>query len=1220
MRIIFSQLKLKLIFTLLAALICLLWGSVTHVKHSGGSEASSQVYEMRQLLLQREERLARLAADFVKEPCSKFRQGAGDPQPWIDAAKDEYISFFRYDSENLLFWSDRSVPAGLEYLRKTSPKHLWKLGNGWYLARRYVSDSCTVVALALIKAEYSYQNAYLNNHFPFSAGLKPDAQLSTDSVSGGTPIYDASGTTIAWFTPSSNEQAVAPTKPVESFVLIVGFVLLLLSFHLLLDFKLKSAGSHIVLFLAVLILRVIMQFAHFPAFLYESDLFSPSDYASSDWFPSLGDLFLDAILLVYGTLVLQKLFVKKEIKNNTTLQQSIPFISFLFLGLSLILLRSLILDSSIAFGVNNITAFSFTSFLAYLIIGMVLTSFVMLSHKLFTEFKPAKRFIFFFIGSIALFLIITFFLFDKGVFIPSLFAGILCTFVSLTYLRWDRISVLYTVSTLSILSFTATFFIVHYTALREKNRRLLLAERIESERDPIAESIFASTENRIFTDTLLKNYLRPGNTISGQVRDFTKFYFNEYWEKYTITPHVLGADDCLLNTVYAANSNHSPEEYDRKIDSIGIPTQSGNFFFLGNNKGRISYIARLIIREVAPDTTILARLYLEFDSRSTLEEIGYPELLLDKRVQSQTDLSRYSYARYYQGKLVTHFGSFPYSLGDVMFTNKKENGAVYLKKDGFSHLGYRSGGDSMVILSLPQPSWIQLLTPFSYIMVLLSLCGGLIVVFRLNKDDLKLSFKRKIQLAIISILFISLLLIGGGSIAFINSTNTQKNIQNLSEKIHSILIETENLLGKDAFLDPSRVEDYKSKLSSISNVFMADINIYGHSGLLFASSRPKLFDEKLISQKISPEAFHHLQVYQSSEWVQKERIGTMEYLSAYVPLRNTENKVIGYINLPYFGRQSEIQRELATFVVAMVNIYIILLVLVFITAIVLSNSVTEPLRIIQEGLGKLTLGKQNAPIRWKGRDEIGTLVAEYNRMIDELERSAEKLARSERESAWREMAKQVAHEIKNPLTPMKLSTQMLQRAWKDRSEGFEERLDRYTQNLIEQIDTLSHIATEFGNFAQMPHMRNERIDLIELITHAAEFHRGTIPINVEIDAACSKICWVTSDKEQLIRVFNNLIRNAQQALESTEMPQITLSLQNEMDRYTVKVSDNGSGIPDALKDKIFRPNFTTKSTGMGLGLALVKNIIESSGGTISFESEIGKGTHFIFSLPVFKDK
>ncbi|MFN5319235.1 MAG: ATP-binding protein [Bacteroidia bacterium] len=1208
--------KFKLIFTFLGALLCLFFGVNAHLKRSNNIEAPAQLHEIRQLILKREARLVSLAEEFVKEPCSKFRQGG---KIWMDAARDENISFFRYDSENLLFWSDRSVPVGLEYLRKTSTQQLWKLANGWYLARRFESDSCTVVALALIKAQYSYQNAYLNDHFPFAEGLNAKAQLSLDSTSGGSPLYNARRNTMAWFIPGTTDEANSLIKPFETFVFIVGIILFILSLHLLFDYKRKTARSHVFLFTAVLLLRIIIQFAHVPAILYESMLFHPSEYASSEWFPSLGDVFLDALLLVYGALIWQKISYRIDIIVPQILKWVMPFFAFLFLVLILMLLRSLIHDSSIAYGVNNITAFSFTSFLAYLIAALVFIAFVLLTHKLFSEFQPKRKPIWVFIGATALFTTAACLLFDDGIYIPFLFASILSTIISLTYKRWQRLTILNTVSALALLSFTTTFFIVKYTAQREKDRRKLLAEHYADERDLIGESIFADTEKRIFTDTLLKNYLRPGDTISGQVRDFTQLYFNGYWERYTITPHILGADDCLLNTVYAANSNHTPEEYDRKIDSIGLPTKSENFFFLENNNGRISYIARLIIREREPDTTVLARLYLEFESRFTTEEIGYPELLLDKRVKSNTDLSRYSYARYYKGKLVTHGGTFPYSLSDAMFTDIKKDTALFLNKDGFSHLRYRSGADSLVILSLPQPSWIQVLTPFSYMMVLLAVLGGIIMLFRLRKEDYKLSFKRKIQLAIISILFISLLLIGGGSIAFINSNNHQKNIKNLSEKIHSILIEIENLLGKDAFLDPSRAEDYSFKLSKMSKVFTADINIYGPSGLLFASSRAKLFDEGLISQKISPEAFQQLQVNQSSECVQKERIGTHEYLSAYVPLRNSENKVIGYINMPYFARQSEIQREVATFVVAMVNIYIILLVLVLIAAIVLSNSVTEPLRIIQEGLGKLTLGKQNAPIRWKGKDEIGALVAEYNRMIDELERSAEKLARSERESAWREMAKQVAHEIKNPLTPMKLSTQMLQRAWKDRSDGFEDRLDRYTQNLIEQIDTLSHIATEFGNFAQMPHMKNERIDLVDLIIHAAEFHRGDIPIDVIIADNCSAPCYVQSDKEQLIRVFNNLIRNAQQALESAEFPKITLSLKRDTDRFTLIVSDNGSGIPDSLKDKIFRPNFTTKSTGMGLGLALVKNIIESSGGVISFESEIGNGTHFIFSLPILKN-
>jgi nitrogen fixation/metabolism regulation signal transduction histidine kinase len=269
---------------------------------------------------------------------------------------------------------------------------------------------------------------------------------------------------------------------------------------------------------------------------------------------------------------------------------------------------------------------------------------------------------------------------------------------------------------------------------------------------------------------------------------------------------------------------------------------------------------------------------------------------------------------------------------------------------------------------------------------------------------------------------------------------------------------------------------------------------------------------------------------------------------------------------------------------------------------------------LQDRLASVKLGSKNEAIQWKSRDEIGTLIDEYNGMLAELAASAEKLAKSERESAWREMAKQVAHEIKNPLTPMKLNTQMLKRAWEDKAPGFEERLNRYAQNLIEQIDTLSHIATEFGNFAQMPRMQKEEVDMRSLLQHVAEFHENQ-HCSIHFTNDGSKSYVVLTDKEQMLRAFNNLIRNAEQAIPDDRKGEIGLRLKRANDRVVIQVSDNGKGIPSELQERIFRPNFTTKTTGMGLGLALVKNIVESSDGQIHFETEVDRGTTFTLELP-----
>jgi nitrogen fixation/metabolism regulation signal transduction histidine kinase len=465
------------------------------------------------------------------------------------------------------------------------------------------------------------------------------------------------------------------------------------------------------------------------------------------------------------------------------------------------------------------------------------------------------------------------------------------------------------------------------------------------------------------------------------------------------------------------------------------------------------------------------------------------------------------------------------------------------------------------------------------------------------------------------------MLIGVGTIFYIISNNTKKNYHNISEKIHSLLVEIEYLFAKDNQLNSLNSDDISYALTKQANVFFADINLFDLDGQLYASSRTKIFEEGLIAKKMNPEAFYHLAIDKTTEYIHEEHIGDLSYLSAYVPMRNADNQVIGYLNLPYFAKQNELKREISTFVVAVINIYVLLIVLVLIAAIFLSNTVTEPLRLIQERLGNIQLGRKNEQIAWKGNDEIAELINEYNRMVSELAESAEKLARSERESAWREMAKQVAHEIKNPLTPMKLSTQLLKRAWDDKAPEFELRLERFTQALVEQIDTLSHIATEFSNFAQMPKMTNEKVDLVSLLEGESDFH-AAMRENLEvrfINELNDEPHFVYSDKEQLMRVMNNLIRNAMQAIPSERAGLIILKLTGNENEFYIEVKDNGNGIEPEIQEKIFRPNFTTKQSGMGLGLALVKSIIESSKGTISFETSAGNGSSFFITLPRFNE-
>jgi len=273
--------------------------------------------------------------------------------------------------------------------------------------------------------------------------------------------------------------------------------------------------------------------------------------------------------------------------------------------------------------------------------------------------------------------------------------------------------------------------------------------------------------------------------------------------------------------------------------------------------------------------------------------------------------------------------------------------------------------------------------------------------------------------------------------------------------------------------------------------------------------------------------------------------------------------------------------------------------------------------VIQENLQKMELGKHNEPIYYRRNDEIGSLVREYNKKVDELAVSADLLARSERESAWREMAKQVAHEIKNPLTPMKLNIQHLQRA-RGKGKEYNEYIERVTATLIEQIDNLSNIATEFSNFAQIPNARNQVFELAGQLKKVIDLFATDERAKIKFDCKGFELLKVNADREQLSRAIINLIKNAIQSIPDDKTGNICVSLNRRDHMAVIAVSDDGLGIPVELREKLFSPSFTTKTSGMGLGLAIVKNIVENFSGKIWFETESGIGTTFYIEIPVYE--
>lgn len=405
---------------------------------------------------------------------------------------------------------------------------------------------------------------------------------------------------------------------------------------------------------------------------------------------------------------------------------------------------------------------------------------------------------------------------------------------------------------------------------------------------------------------------------------------------------------------------------------------------------------------------------------------------------------------------------------------------------------------------------------------------------------------------------------------------------------------------------------FKDKIYEISDIENLEINIYELEGKLAISSHAG-FVKSDAPSFLSDTVLNEISSNYQHRSVNTRTIEGNSFQSSYTYITDNKFKPIGILNLQYVQDNTAQDKDLEEFLMRMAYVYVLMFLFAIGLAYFISSYITRSIKEVTEKMTHTRLNKRNEKIILKDAAsiEIFTLVNAYNAMVDELGESAVKLAKSEREQAWREMAKQVAHEIKNPLTPMRLTVQSFQRRFDAKDPAIYDKINEFSKTLIQQIDTMSSIASAFSNFAKMPTQSKESLNVVDVVKHAldifTEDYISFFPKEEEIIAEL--------DKTQLIRVVTNLVKNATQALEDIEHKKIEVTVSEENENVIILVTDNGKGISVEDEDKIFEPKFTTKSSGMGLGLPMVKNIIETYNGSITFTTQIDKGTVFKIVIP-----
>lgn len=946
-------------------------------------------------------------------------------------------------------------------------------------------------------------------------------------------------------------------------------------------------------------------------------LFDPAVFAASFVFPSLGDLLINGMLMLLCGAFLQRAGAYMAPLPRGPVPALITWLVLFALAAWVTrVLIGLVNDSSIPLDLYHIQGLTGNSLLALLGISAFLGGWILLADGALAWLLPGKRTLKLVLTGLAAIVVNVVVHHLAGVKDTALFLWPVPLLMIMVRARTSGLRFVHLVLGLACCALLVAHVLTRYTDQREERERSVLAERSATREDPVVEQLFRDISPALRRDRPVYAMLAGRDACGpGELdRLVRQRFFTGYWERYDVRLFALGTDGKVL----CASDPEPPRSFSGPQSDFIDPTAVADMpdLFIEEQPGRSPfYHARVAI--MPEDTLQPGQLIVELSPRSAVQGLGFPSLLLAGEDPLAQRMQRYRFARYENRQLVE---VSPELHMPMAWPDSLENdGPHWFEFDGHRFLAQGDPEGTLIVLGLPAAKPLDKATTFSYLFaffsLLLSILAGIRTILRARGLP-SLGIGAKVRSALVLFAIAGLVFFGVGTQRLLKRQYDQRFEASILEKAISVHQELQHRFDGEAALDRSHAAYLDHLLARLSNVFLTDITVYDVAGKMLSTSRPQIFATGLLGHRMDPVAYERVVLAGLSTFVHRESVGSALYRAAYLPLRDRHGMVLAYIALPGFADQAQQEREQADVLVAVVNLFVLLFALSVAVAVFISNWTTRPLDLLKNALGRVALQGANEPIRYRGDDEVGQLVEVYNRKVEELHESAERLARSERESAWREMARQVAHEIKNPLTPMKLSIQHFQRTWTPDAPDAAEKLDRFSRGMVEQIDTLSGIASAFSNFAQMPRAQAEDLDLAEVAEAAMSVFRATPGMRCELRRETTGPLPVHADREQLLRVFNNLIKNAVQAIPEGREGRIAVVLRQAAGEAIAEVHDNGTGIAEKDRERIFRPNFTTKGSGMGLGLAMVQRMVEGAGGRVWFESRVGEGSAFFVTLPL----
>jgi len=1126
-------------------------------------------------------------------------------------------SFYVFKNEQLLCWTDNKVIPPVNRLHDTTSVQLLKIARSDFLLyQQPMENGYQLVSLLTLARNYPIQNNYLS--IEWNKQLFPTGNITVlePSSNKGIPV-EFRGEIIFRVNFILSDLSSHPIAASWSVLFSsLGIVFFIAGFYRWTLTRYNRTKSTLFICLLLITVRLMLLLLSFPRLLFPGFLFSPQQFASSILNPSLGDLWLNTFTLFIVSLfifngyrsALTNLMERKNRIVKIVMSIVSGFLIFCAVHYPIITFQTIAHNSTIDFDITSSLEFSWIRFVA---ISAVLltwcTSFLFLHifSKLIFSKHVLQTYAFIIAGGI-LFAALN--LWQGQRYLPTLLTTAVLTTLTFYFQLLNNLDRLqyktFIYFFIVLFAFVLNSTVSIYFLSKEKNiaNQLRFADSFLTERDAFGEFLLndlsENIRNDVFIKTRLSSPFLSKEPIQQKIR---QVYLPNYFNKYDI--NILLFNSQGYNVVGSLPNNFS--EFLKTYESEANRTEYSGLFHLTSIRDNVTR-KYVLVNAIKRNSVRNGYIVVELSLKKSVPENVYPELLVDNRFRESLRPDDISYAMFVSNKLASQAGEFEYTTFDSTLLQSSEIFENGIEEKGYQHIAIKNGDNAVTIISAESISSTFLLANFSFylilgltIVVIFVLTIGLINIFH-NRP---LYYAARIQLFINISFFIPLLIVSVVTLSMLSRSSQEQLNETYQGKAVFLAEQLSGMQQKDSINKRYTIKESVLELSRVANT---EIALFNYSGNLIAGSQPLIFESQLMARIINPEAFEKMK-HKETEFIVTDKVGKLPYFVAYAKVPDSNN----LLAVPYYQSGKVLEKvQIKALADILIIFGVIFLALSFISYVI-SQWLTFPLAFITKSLQQTFLNRANKPLEWKANDEIGLMVNAYNDMLQKLTESKQTLERMQREEAWREIAQQVAHEIKNPLTPMKLSLQKLGRNVQEDSLD-RNQTKKAIDSMLEQVEALNAIATSFNSFAKLPTALLQTLDVVPLLKRMVELYGEDE--NIVLKAMPGQL-WVIGDTKLVSGIFANIILNAIQAKREELKVQIKISAAQSGDYWQIRITDNGKGIDPEEIDKIFLPHFTTKQSGSGLGLAIAKQSIEQLHGKIWFETDLSTGTTFVIEIP-----